>query len=368
MRDPFSWSIPLGRLFGISIKIHWLFPLVVLGMILRAAYTKDAPHNAWIDASIVCGLLFFSVLLHEFGHCFMARSVGGEATEVLLWPLGGLANVELPQQPRAHFLTAMAGPAVNLVLALACVLLLLVVQDGWLMPSFNLFGYPGRGNEMVEGVSRQVIKMGTWTAFGADPTISVDPLSLASLLNWFFWVNYIGFVLNMVLVGFPLDAGRMLQAGLWPRLGYRQATLAVVYCGYFIAVFVLGVSALAFNETLILALALFVGTACYVQQFQLQTGEDSLFGYDFSQGYTSLERDQEPATAAPKKPRQSWWQRWMAQRAEKKAKREAEEREAEERRMDELLEKVQRAGLGSLTEEERRFMKRVSERLRNKRS
>jgi Zn-dependent protease len=399
MRDPFSWAIPLGRLFGITIKVHFLFPVIVIGMVLRAAWQKDAVTNAWIDASIVCGLLFFSVLLHEFGHCFMARNVGGEGTEVLLWPLGGLANVELPQQPRAHFLTAMAGPAVNFVLAGICVLALLTVHDRLPIPSLNPLGYPGRVNVIDENkTTRQQIVMNTWIA---DPTrdpakdapktetkpdakegtkegakdqprqlgpyeMVVDPYSAASFLNWFFWVNWVLFLLNMMLVGYPLDAGRMVQAALWPRMGYRQATLAVVYAGYFVAIFILGVASIALNETLALALGLFVGVACYVQQFQLQSGEESLFGYDFSQGYTSLERDQEGPPPAPKQPRQSWWQRWMQQRAEKKARREAEQREAEERRMDELLEKVQRAGLGSLTEEERRFMKRVSERLRNR--
>jgi len=62
------------------------------------------------------GLLFFSVLLHEFGHCFAARSVDGEANEVLLWPLGGLAKCELPHSAWAHFVTAAGGPAVNVLL------------------------------------------------------------------------------------------------------------------------------------------------------------------------------------------------------------------------------------------------------------
>ncbi len=356
MRDPFSWSIPLGRLFGITIRIHWLFPVFAIGMILRAASQKDAVTGAWIDASVVLGLLFLSVLLHELGHCFTARNVGGEATDVLLWPLGGLANVELPQQPRAHFWTAFAGPAVNAFLAAGAALALLLVQEPYLMPSFNPLGYPGR-------VTPTELEMATW----AGGKAMVAPLGTASLLNWFFWVNWMGFLLNMILVGFPLDAGRMLQASLWPRLGYRQATLFVVYCGYIVAIFVLGIAALALNETLVLALALFVGMACYLQQYQLQNGDETMLGYDFSQGYTSLERDQE-ANPTPRPPRQSWWQRWVQQRAERKAKREAEQREADERRMDELLEKVQRAGLGSLTEEERRFMKRVSERLRNRRS
>jgi len=356
MRDPFSWAIPLGRLFGVTIKVHWLFPVFALGMILRAATHKDAVTGAWIDASIVLGLLFFSVLLHEFGHCFMARSVGGEATEVLLWPLGGLANVELPQQPRAHFWTAFAGPLVNAGLAVGAALALLVVHEGLLMPSFDPRWYNGRGTDGL-------VEMAKW----GGGTVKVEPLSAAAVLGWFFWVNWLGFVLNMVLVGFPLDAGRMVQAWLWPRVGYRQATIFVVYCGYFVALFVLFLAALILNEVLILALALFVGMACYVQQYQLQAGDETMLGYDFSQGYTSLERDQE-ANPAPKPPRQSWWQRWMQQRAERKAKREAEQREADERRMDELLEKVQREGIGSLTDEERRFMKRVSERLRNRRS
>ena len=93
-------------------------------------------------------------------------------------------------------------------------------------------------------------------------------------------------------------------------------------------------------------------------------GDDPLLGqYDFSQGYTSLERDEPPA---PRVRRKSWWQRWLQERAAKKVQREAEQREAEEKRMDELLDKIQRHGRDSLTAEEQRFLKRVSERYRNR--
>jgi stage IV sporulation protein FB len=88
MRDPFSWSFAVGRLFGITVRIHVLFPLVCLGLILRTT-GKDFWPGTWIDATVLMGLLFLVVLLHEFGHCFAARNVGGEASEVLLWPLGG---------------------------------------------------------------------------------------------------------------------------------------------------------------------------------------------------------------------------------------------------------------------------------------
>src|SRR3954471_6577071 len=101
MRDPINWSIPLGRLFGINLRVHILFPIVALGLILRVAYRKIGdvpayPPGAWIDETILLTLLFGSVLLHEFGHCFGARAVNGDASDILMWPLGGLATVEVP--------------------------------------------------------------------------------------------------------------------------------------------------------------------------------------------------------------------------------------------------------------------------------
>src|SRR5437588_265833 len=121
MRDPFTWSFPLGQLFGISIRIHVLLPLLILGLVARVAFDDAAIPGTWIDAAMLMGLLCVSVLLHEFGHCFAARQMDGEANEVLLWPLGGLARVDLPHSPRAHFITALAGPVVNIVICAACV-------------------------------------------------------------------------------------------------------------------------------------------------------------------------------------------------------------------------------------------------------
>jgi hypothetical protein len=112
-------------------------------------------------------------------------------------------------------------------------------------------------------------------------------------------------------------------------------------------------------------LALFIYVSCRHQWIVLEMGdENSPFGYDFSQGYTSLERDQ-PAAPVQRR-RQSWYQRWRQRRAQQKMLREQETREAEERRLDELLEKVQRDGLSALSDEERRFLKRASDRYRNR--
>lgn len=383
MRDPFSWSLPLGRLFGITVRMHVLFPLVVIGLLLRASFQKDAPPGAFVETALFLLVLFISVLLHEFGHCFGARAVEGDATEVLLWPLGGLAAVELPNRPRAHFITAAAGPAVDVLICLVSLLILLWLpvsasSDAAADLDGSVKAVQRREAPPVEAASRLALRpllnpfahpftlsnrpalVGVQRADGE--VIEVYRFGVAPLLARFFWINWCLFLLNVVLPGFPLDGGRMLQASLWPWYGFRQATLYAIFAG-FVVVLVLGIASIVVNDVLPLFLALFVYVTCRQQWIILETGgEESIFGYDFSQGYTSLESGQ----SGPRRRRPNALQRWLQRRAARKMQQEMEQREAEERRMDMLLEKVQREGLVALTEEERRFLKRVSDRYRNR--
>jgi stage IV sporulation protein FB len=190
-------------------------------------------------------------------------------------------------------------------------------------------------------------------------------LSWQLWLARFYFLNMVLFLFNL-LPGFPMDGGRMLQCAMWPRLGYRQATVVAIYVGFVVAIcmFVISIMSSAYDGVLFLTLALFIYYTCQKQYIILEHGgEDSVFGYDFSQGYTSLERDQPPPR---KRRRPGIWQRWLQRRAARKMQRDVEQREAEERRMDELLEKVQREGLQALSEEERRFLTRVSAKYRNR--
>jgi hypothetical protein len=361
MQNPLTWSIPLGRVFGITVRVHVLLPLVAAGLILRMAFHKSPdgspppPAGEWIDAGMLMALFFISILLHEFGHCFAGHLVDGEAHEVLLWPLGGLAFVDVPQTPRANFIVAAAGPAVNLVLFLLCGLLLAFASEPSLRPTWNPLWYPYRWDSVG------TVHLLTWNGDEFE-TANLGVIVLARLC----WANWILFLFNMVLIGFPMDAGRMFQAVLWKYVGYRQAMLAAIFAGFLTAL-ALGLAAIVFDQWMIFALGVFIFVTCWQQRVVLETGgEDSLFGYDFSQGYTSLERDEPPSRAAPPRRRLNWYQRWSQRRAARKLQRETEVREAEERRMDELLEKVQRHGLPALTDEERRFLKRVSDRYRNR--
>ena len=108
-------SFQLGTAFGIPIRMHWTFPLVLLLFVSR-------PNPA---LGLLFGLtLFGCVLLHELGHSLVARSFGIRVMDITFWPLGGMARMtRMPEDARKEALIALAGPAVNFVLAGAGLLL-----------------------------------------------------------------------------------------------------------------------------------------------------------------------------------------------------------------------------------------------------
>lgn len=353
MRDPLTWSFPIGQIFGITVRVHVLMPIILLGFILREAFRKDVIPNTWIDALVLMILLFLVVLLHELGHCFVARMVGGEARDILMWPLGGLAYVELPHAPPPHFLTALGGPLVNAVICAGCALGLGFAFDTAWQPPWNPFWAPYR----MDAEGRTLLT--AWSGLEVKELHAVSAVLLARA----FFVSWILLLLNVLLVGFPLDGGRMLQAALWPWVGYRQAMLYAIFTGFFF-MFVVMLTAFFLDAVLCIFLAFFIYTACKQEWLILEHGaEDSLFGYDFSAGYTSLEKEAPPP---PRKKRQNWLQRWLQRRRQLKQQRALERQEAEERRMDELLQKIAERGKEALTDEENRFMRRVAERYRNR--
>jgi len=358
MWDPMTWSLSLGRLFGINIRVHVLFPVVALGLVVRVGFDKNAAHHAWVDAAMLVGLLFVIVLLHEFGHCFGARLMDGDATQVLIWPLGGLASVEVPQTARANFWATAAGPLTNLLICVVTGLGFFYLTDFKLRPTWNPLPGSDYGWYPYRVDDSGAILLTRWSGEQVyESALGVVVLARA------FWLSWVLFLLNL-LPAFPLDGGRMLQCVLWPRWGFRQSMQVAVFAG-FVTALLLGIAGIATNEVLVFFLALFVYFCCRQQWILLETGgEDSVFGYDFSQGYTSLERE-EPPLGRPRR-RQNFWQRWRQNRLARKVQRDNELREAEERRMDELLEKVQRLGLQALSDEERRFLKRVSDKYRNR--
>ena len=99
------FNVSLGRWLGIPVTLHWSWVLFFLISCLQSP----------AFAMILCGL-FFLVLLHELGHCLAARYFQAPVHGITLFPIGGVANIQIPWKPTPELVTALAGPAVNVVL------------------------------------------------------------------------------------------------------------------------------------------------------------------------------------------------------------------------------------------------------------
>lgn len=325
--DSQTWSLGVGELAGIHVRVHYTLPLLALSFV--GMYWPD------LRLALLVGLaLLLLVFLHELGHCFGCRAVGGRADEVLLWPLGGLAYVQPPNRPFEHMITTIAGPAVNAVLLL--LLLPALYFQGILVASvFNPF----------HGIEAQYEGPRLWTSV-------------------FFAINYDLLLLNVCLPFFPLDGGRLLHTVLWHRFDYYHATMLSTNVGLvggglltLTGVYLAGAWG---NDYLLLCC---IGVYCIVESWRFRRqiellGQmpDSEFGYDFSQGYASLEQ------SVPKLGRSSVlailrgkWANWIRRRRDRSVAQLEEE-------LDRILEKIHQTGMASLTREEKRTLTEVSRR------
>jgi len=331
--NPLYWRFRVGALFGITIRVHILF---IIGAVFVLAQAFGRAPEGFRTPSMLqslgqLGILFFIVLIHELGHCFGARATGGHANEVLLWPLGGLAYVEPPHTPRAHFLTTAAGPAVNVIFCVLSAGVLIALAGPGAIPWNPLFALSQ-----------------CWDLPGA---------AVRWIAVFFAW-NYILLLFNLLPI-YPLDGGRMLHSLLWPSRGYRQATLSATLVGMIGAV-VLGVAGLVTSNSMMTMIAVFGFVTCYYDRRILRMGmmeEAGEFGYDFSQGFRTF--DEEPAEKKP-----GYWKRRKLARAAARRKREIEEARQHQEQVDRILAKVHREGMAALTAAERRILQRETERQR----
>jgi len=224
------WSLNVGTIAGTAIRIHitFLLFLVWLGVIF---YRQGGAEVAW-QGTIFIVLIFLCVLLHELGHVFAARRYGVKTRDVMLWPFGGISNMErMPDKPSEELIVAVAGPAVNVVIAAVLIL--------WLGPRFDL--------ENLTKIE--------------DPAVSLA-VKLAA-------ANVILVVFNLI-PAFPMDGGRVLRAILAMRMGNARATELAATIGQGFAV-VFGILGIFYNPMLIIIAAfIFLAASGEATQAQLR--------------------------------------------------------------------------------------------------
>jgi Zn-dependent protease len=331
--NPINWSFPVGTLFRIRIRLHILFVFGAM-VLLFQDYQAGAGLRGLLYGLGSVGMLFFIVLTHEFGHCFGARYSGGSADEILLWPLGGLAYTNPPHTPKAHLITVVAGPLVNVIYLILTGGVLITLGGAGLVP---------------------------WNPFKPFSPAVYPATELEFWLVVFFALNYIILLFNLLPV-FPLDGGRILQSVLWFRRGFVPATLLATGVGM-VGAIAIGLVGLVGSIVMLLAIAFFGYFTCWQQRQMIKAGAydmENEFGYDFSQGYTSLARSDAKARKRP-----TLMQRWRANRAAKLAKREADRLEERRLRIDAVLDKVHRDGVQSLTPKEKRLLEEETHRHRS---
>ncbi len=323
-QNPLLWSLPAGSLCATRIRVSLYFPLLLIALCFRIDFQI---------AVALTAIFLVSTLLHELiGHVLVARYTGGDADEILLWPFGGLAWVQPADTFQSQFFTAAGGPVMNLLICLATLPTVLWVEGGTAV--FNPFQLP---------------------------FLHFSEQWMLQLVLLVFFVNWALALLNLLPI-YPLDGGRMLEACLY---GYGEEMERKILClkiGLVTGIF-LTMLGIYLDNVWVVVLSSVLMLLSIIEGANQRWGDaydDSFMGYDFSQGYTSLEQDDSGET----EPRKSYWAR-RQERKEAERKRQLEEaRLADERKLDLLLAKVHESGFDSLNAQEKRFLQKASKNFR----
>jgi Zn-dependent protease len=187
MNNLTTGCIPLFRLAGIQVYLHWTWLLIAYFEIVN----RVNRYQSMIWNGIEYLALFGIVLMHEFGHALACRQVGGQANRIMLWPLGGVAFVQPPPRPGALLWCIAAGPLVNFVLA-------------------------------------PITLMAYW--FASRAGLGDDCPDFEQFLLSIAIINLVLLVFNLLPI-YPLDGGQILQALLWFVIGQARSLMAAGIIG-----------------------------------------------------------------------------------------------------------------------------------------
>ncbi|MCC5824095.1 MAG: hypothetical protein LAT64_12450 [Phycisphaerales bacterium] len=310
--NPLRWGLPMGRVAGIRLRVHWLFVLYILSQVI---FTLPRHQAGVVFVLPLMASLFVLVLLHEIGHCIACRRAGGEADEIVLWPLGGLAFCRAPHDWRAELRTTLGGPLVNLALLPVFAGALFAATGAWSAVLPNPFDLGGSILDLE-------------TAYGSMPwwLIALWSLHTANLV-------LLGF--NLLVPMYPLDAGRVVQCLVWARAGHHRSLWVAAHVGLAVAAGLSVLGLVLMDGKMLLAIGLFGGVVCWMERRRLQFLAGAEPGLDVP-----------PAPVATAEP-------------------EEDDPVAGREEVDRILDKIARTGMKSLSAREKRVLKRATERSRD---
>ncbi len=182
---------------GISIELHLTF-IIFFSLFLAAGITNF----------LFLGLIFTIVLAHELAHSITAKLSGIPVPKITLLPIGGLATIELPEDPMLELRVSMVGPLFNFFMAGICIILLYA-------SGYGLIAY----SSLIGGMEGGIF------FFNVENTLSL-----------LIWMNLLLGSFNM-LPAFPMDGGRVLRSILALWIDYIQATRIALMIGQIIFIF-----------------------------------------------------------------------------------------------------------------------------------
>lgn len=249
-------SYQIGRVYGIPIRVH--ITLLIILPLIAIDFAQALGTHSYFWGLLAAVGLFASVALHELGHSVVALKKGFRAREILLLPIGGVAQMDqLPSNPKDEFQVAIAGPAVSMLLALA----------GW---------FAGR---LLAGLG--LVRLG-------------------KVLYLLGGVNLMLVLFNL-LPSFPMDGGRIFRAWLTPRVGRLMATNLAVKIGRLMAIAFGVIGLFSWNIFLVL-IALFIYQAAGAE-YRMVRLQEAARGYEHAPWVTTEKmwpyEDQEVSVSPP---------------------------------------------------------------------
>jgi len=354
------WSVSLGRVGSIAVRVHMAYFLFVLITIYVSSHRGFGGGEDGTGNTDLVGIALLSVLLlttaaviHEIGHVYVTRRLGGRYDEIVLWPFGGVGPAVSWPSPKSGFVASLAGPLANLFVCLICACLLL-----------------GQGAPFEWNLLHPLSP-----ALGDNQPFTLVTLKLA------FWINWLLFVVNLI-PAFPFDGGRAvyyLLGMIWPDLTHQQRQRAVGQTVWLVALGLLFLAWFVYDDGSTRSFPAWVGLALLAvflifaaRRVEADENEDesgsapagSRTRRDESVKWIGLDSDDVPGVSEAISELSA---QWLEERQTPPRLREKIEAE-EEKHLDEILARLHAKGMDGLSQEDRELLERISARYRSRQS